>query len=58
MHEIWQISGPEIWWISCMKFGGFHEIWQISWQGLICDMRDTILFFGYNVPKDALSRVV
>ena len=23
--------------------------------GYICDRRDTILFFGYNVPKDALS---
>ena len=23
-----------------------------------CDMRDTILFFGYNAPKDALSQVV
>ena len=21
--------------ISCMKFGRFHEIWRISWQGLI-----------------------
>ena len=24
----------------------------------VCDMQDTILFFGYNASKDALSRVV
>ena len=32
IREIWQISPVKIWRISPMKSGGFHEIWQISWN--------------------------